>query len=45
MGNIIIGLIVFGAFAAAGYSTYKKIKSKDTCSCCSGCPSEAKCRK
>jgi hypothetical protein len=45
MANIIIGLILFGAFAIAGYSTIKKLKSKDSCSCCSGCPSEAKCKK
>lgn len=45
MPTIIISIILFGAFAMAGYSTYKKSKNKDACGCCSGCPADTKCKK
>jgi len=45
MATIIISVLLFGAFAIAGYHTYKKSKNKASCNCCSTCPSNSKCKK
>lgn len=42
MATLIVGTIVLGGIAFAGYKTYKSHKSGSSCSCgCSGCDKSA----
>lgn len=44
MPTIIVGAIVFGIIAYAGYRTYKNYRKKGGCGCgCSGCDKSADC--